>query len=84
MKNVIKDIEQNCKDLSISGIVNFLNSSRDFYYLSEYDREIYFFYQDLIKDNRSHRQARKITIEMFSLSDTKFKTAIRKYKRRKI
>lgn len=80
MKNVIKDIEQNCEDKSIKGIIDFLVLRQDLYYPSNYHREIWFFYKELRDDNTSHKEARALTMSHFRLNSSYFKRVIKKYK----
>ena len=80
MKNIIKDIERNCEDQSIEGIVLFLTKRGDFHRTSEQHREIYFFYKSARKMPMTHRLARQTTIELFGIKPHTFKRIINKYK----
>ena len=80
MINVIHDIESNCKDHSIKGIVEFLSNRGDLKFTAEYHREIFLFYKEARKMPLTHREAKQTTIELFSISSGSFKLIIRKYK----
>lgn len=80
MNNIVKDIRENCKDLTVEGIVSFLNAKGDFKFTAEYHREIHFFYQECRKMPMTHRVARSTTIQLFKLTAINFKTIMRKFK----
>lgn len=80
MKNIVKDIKTNCKDLSIEGIVDFLNSRGDLSYTSNYHREIWFFYVEARRLPLTHREAKQTTMTMFKISSATFKNIQIKYK----
>jgi len=80
MKNLIKDIRQNCEDLTLEGIVSFMNKRGDLSYTSDYHREIYFFYIEARKLPLKHREAKQTVMELFKIGSTTFKTIMRKYK----
>jgi len=80
MKNLVKDIEQNCEDKSVQGIVDFLVERGDISYISNYHREIWFFYKELRDLDINHRKARKTTMDMFQIGAELFKRVIRKYR----
>lgn len=80
MKNVIKDIEQNCEDKSIEGIVSFLVLKQDLYYPSNYHREIWFFYKELRDAGTTHKESRALTMSHFRLNSSYFKRVVKKYK----
>lgn len=81
LKNIVKDIEQNCPDCECSPerTVEFLKDRGDFSYISEYHREIWFFYLEALK-TRTKREAREVTIELFKISEGLFRKVRRKYR----
>ncbi len=81
MINLIKDIKENCEDKSIEAIVKFMFDSGDLSYLSNYHREVWFFYRELRKNKHTHREARRVTMDQFQVKKDNFKKIIRKYKR---
>ena len=80
MKNLVKDILNNCEDKSIKGIISFLVDSGDLSYVSDYHREIYFFYLEARKAQIPRIEAKKTTIELFNISTSTLKRILRKYK----
>ena len=80
MKNLVKDIEQNCHDKSVQGIVDFLVERGDIGYISNYHREIWFFYKGLRDASSDHKEARSITIDHFDLTPSTFKRIIRRFR----
>jgi hypothetical protein len=72
MKNLIKDIEQNCEDKSIKGIVSFLVERGDINPAGEFPREVYFFYKEALNIVYRKKSARDMTIEMFDINWKKF------------
>ena len=80
MKNVVKDIKQNCDDKTIEGIVSFLVSKHDLNYLSNHHREIWFFYKELRDSGETHKDSRALTMSHFRLNSSYFKKVVKKYK----
>lgn len=74
LKNILKDIELNCKDCkSISDAISFLVKRGDFSYTSDYYREVWFFYLESLslfegKHHEKKKKARELTQEMFKIS----------------
>ena len=80
MKNIIKDIETNCPECKcdVEKTVDFLANRGDFSYSSEYHREIWFFYLEALNE-RTKKEARDLTIEMFDISFATFKNIRAKF-----
>lgn len=77
MKNIIKDVEQNCKECcDPEKTIAFLHERGDFSYTSEYYREVWFFYKEsltLFPKGRDRKQkARQHTCEMMKISERTF------------
>jgi hypothetical protein len=80
MNNIVKDIENNCEDKSVEGIVEFLNQRGDIKFTADYHREIFLFYNEARKMPLTHREAKQTTIQLFGISSENFKVIMRKYK----
>ena len=80
MKNIIKDIEQNCPECqcSVEETIKYLTNHGDLSYTSDHYREVWFFYIEALKMLKNKAQARRHTIEMFKISPEKFKVIKRK------
>ena len=74
MRNIIRDIEENCPDCSCSveKTVKFLHNRGDFTYTSNLYREIWFFYTEAL-ETRTKKEARDLTLEMFRISFETFR-----------
>lgn len=81
MKNIIKDIEENCTNKSIEGIVQFLLDRGDLSYISEHYREIWHFYNEALKTH-SKKDARKLCKEVMRINESKFKRVQKRYKKK--
>lgn len=87
MRNILKDIDRNCKDCSTTEkVLNFLFNSGDIPATSEYHREIYFFYietLDTFPNGRNRKKlARQETCQMFRISEDTLRKIITKYRRK--
>ena len=82
MKNIIKDIEQNCKDKSVEGIIRFLHRSGDIPMTSEHYREVWHFYVEALKFLKNKRKAKKLTMFFMKVNDSKFKRIKARYETR--
>jgi len=75
MRNIIKDIEQNCPECncSVERTVEYLVSNGDISYTSEHYREVWFFYQECLNTFKNKRKARLTTLEVMDIKPDKFK-----------
>ena len=73
MKNLIKDIEENCQDQSIEGIVKFLTLNGDIPYTSDHYREVWFFYLESLKMLKNKRKANDLTRTVMKVADRKLR-----------
>lgn len=82
MKNIVKDIETNCPECGcdLEKTIKFLQNRGDLSYTSDHYREINFFYLDSIKMLGNKAKARRHTLEMFGISNAKFKVIRNKLK----
>ena len=81
MKNILKDIKNNCNQCDIDQVIEFLKERGDFSYTSETHREIYFFYLETLKEwDCSKEYARLVTCEMFDICESNFYKIIKKYR----
>ena len=80
MNNIVLDIEKNCEDKSVEGIIQFLNLRGDLKFTADYHREIFLFYNEARKMPLTHREAKQTTLQLFSISSENFKLIMRKYK----
>lgn len=82
MKNIIRDIEENCEDKSVEGIVRYLHRSGDIPVTSEEYREVWFFYKDAVRMfEGNRRKARAVTKYFMKIDESKFKRIQAKYKK---
>ena len=79
MINIIKHLEDNCKDKSVEGIIKFLYKYGDIASTSEAYREVYYYYWDQRDLGKTDREARRNTIDKFNLSDSKYIRILKKY-----
>ena len=84
MKNIVKDIETNCKECTTpTDIVAFLHNRGDFSYTSEFYREVWFFYLESISlfEGRKRKEAAKLhTCKMMGISEGTFRRIRRVYR----
>lgn len=84
MENIIRDIEDNCNDKSIKGIIKFMHASGDIPVTSEYYREVWHFYIEACDMLKSKMQARRLTKEFMKINESKFKRIKTRYESRSI
>ncbi len=77
MKNIKRDIKENCRECTNDEIIDFLHHRGDFSSMSEYYREIWFFFiesQKLFEGNLKVKRklARLHTCEMMNISEKTF------------
>lgn len=87
VKNIIKDIEQNCKECcEPDKTIKFLFDRGDISYTSEYYREIWFFYKESLtlfkKSKKQKKEARDHTCEMMGISEPLFWKISKKLRKR--
>ena len=82
MKNIIKDIKENCPEChcDTEKTIEFLEAHGDLSYTAEHYREVWYFYLALLKEV-TKKEARETTIELFHISFEKFKYIQKWYKR---
>ena len=80
MKNVIKDINKNCKDLSVEGIVRFLENRGDLRFTANSHREVYYFFLEALDCGFTLMESKKITVELFDINPNTFKNIRSRFK----
>lgn len=75
MKNLVKDIEENCDDCECNteATIKFLMNSGDLSFTSDHYREVWYFYKELAISLKNKKQARETTLELFKISHEKFR-----------
>lgn len=81
MINLVNDIENNCKDKSVEGIIEFLNKRGDLSGKAEIHREIYLMYTTARKERFTHRESKRLVMELFKISTSTFQKIRRTYEK---
>jgi len=85
VRNILKDVENNCPDCcEPEKTIAFLHKRGDFSYTAEWYREVWYFYNDALKlfpkGKLQKKQARQHTCEMMEISEETFKRIRKRFK----
>lgn len=85
MRNIVRDIEQNCPECecSVEETIKYLYVRGDIVQTSEYYREVWFFYQealDIFDPPFKKKKARELTLEHFGIHYETFRNIRRRVK----